>query len=147
MTHEEWNNRMIAEKKWNMVDLDALLTMADNGELSPEAGQELTKRVRQMTYPKTNKNNQQVEFVGRLLEDFVNNTICPKQELAEYMTSYKVHRTNQQSFFGLVMAFIRSYASIPDNCIDGRNQSACMAARQLMALIEENEVPVSFMCV
>lgn len=147
MSHEEFDAKMVAEEKWSMVSYETLLNMAEEGKLSTEAGKELAKRSRQLVYPRTNKNNKQVEFVGRLLEDFVNNTICPKKELAEYMVSGHVHRTNQQSFFGLMMAILKAYAELPDSSQDARNKYACQSAKQLMNLIEKNELPISFPCI
>jgi len=75
------------------------------------------------------------------VSDFLNNYGCPLNEFIEQMA--REHRTLQQNFTGLCLAWLAKCAS-PDYRTDGRNEYSQQIARKLLKGIDSFELKPPF---
>jgi len=61
------------------------------------------------------------------------------EDFLQYMTEY-AHRTLQQKYFGLVLKSIVKFAEMQH--YDGRNKCSVETAKQIVQLMEENNLPI-----
>lgn len=68
------------------------------------------------------------------------NTLSDEDPIKEFVAAMaEEHRTLQQGFTRLVVAWLRHLASLPDNRYDARNEASVKLARKLLGSLDEYE--------
>jgi hypothetical protein len=75
------------------------------------------------------------EEAARFMADFVNNFTPEIEEFVKTMASE--HRTLQQSFTGLCLAWLKALAELPEGRWDLRNEASVEIAKEIMAKVEK----------
>lgn len=77
------------------------------------------------------------------MSEFVNNMSCPIDEFIEGMANE--HRTLQQTFTNLCLAWIRKCAeNHSKGNFDGRNLASCEVSRQIVETVEDAKYDCPF---
>lgn len=141
---DEWDKCMASSKKWKSLGNAKLIRLAEEGETDGEFVKELAKRLDENMYPLSTKDS--IEYTAKIMERFVNNTICPTEEFVDHVL-YKYHRTLQTNLMKLCLAVINGMSTLSENQTDARNKYAVKAAREIMDLIRQNDVCIDYPCV
>ena len=73
---------------------------------------------------------------GVIVSDLLNSTSCSNMEqMVQYLTSEKNHRTLQQNYMRMIVLSIKEFAN--KEFYDGRNEASVMLAKKLAKVLDE----------
>lgn len=92
------------------------------------------------TAPNTNRDHARASFYANQMENFVNDFGLDRDGFAN--DALRWHRTNQQSFIGLLLHCVKKFAT--EGTTDGRNKASVEACRKIYEFMEKEDIPTRF---
>lgn len=92
-----------------------------------------------------NKNNSRIEkgaAAASTIASFLNGAGYEQVQNFLLQMTEKEHRTLQQLYFNLVLQSIKKFATLPENCIDPRNQCSVKKAQKIYEFMQNEDISI-----